>query len=68
MLYKRKINANKYMELYEEYAREKLWDHLEQLDAKDAEGPSKSVFAETGWWSASLLEGPLLSVRGAVRG
>ena len=34
MLYKRKINANKYMELYEEYAREKLWDHLEQLDAK----------------------------------
>ena len=34
MLYKRKINANKYMELYEEYAWEKLWDHLEQLDAK----------------------------------
>ena len=34
MLYKRKINADKYMELYEEYAREKLWDHLEQLDAK----------------------------------
>ena len=33
MLYRRKITVEKYVELYEEYAREKLWNHLEQLDA-----------------------------------